>query len=116
MLHRIKNFFFDLKMKHQRAKKGYCDRDVWNVCTFIEETLLNILIEFRTTHMSYPMECKTVEEWDKIIDRMIFLLGEMDEDKCSFKTDHLEDKIYYQRQCKDEFYELLKKWHWNLWS
>lgn len=112
----IRRFIYNLKMRHQRAKKGYCDLDVYNVNTFIEEKLLNILKEFRKTHMSYPMECKSSEAWDKVIDRMIFLLEEMDEDKCSFKTLDLGDKLDYQRRCKDEFYDLLKKWHWNLWS
>lgn len=116
MIRKIKDFFFNLKMRHQRAKKGYCDLDVWNVNMFIEEKLLNVLKEFRQTHMSHPMEFESSAEWNNVIDRMVFLLEEMNDDKCSFKTNCLGDKIDYQERCKDEFYDLLKKWHWHLWS
>lgn len=111
---------FERKMAKQRARKGYCDLDVWNIDTFIEDRLYNILKEFKKKHMTYPMDI-TSEEWNDILSRMIFLLEEMNEDTCSIKAS-LDDKESYIRQseyiykCKDEFYDLLKKWHYDLWS
>lgn len=121
IFNKLKDIKFKRKMKKQRAKKGFCDIDVWNIDMFIENTLLNILKQFKKEHIGYPFDI-TSEEWDNIIDRMIFLLTEMNEKTCSMQYNYDENdkekyiKICeYQTKCKDEFYELLKKWHWNLW-
>lgn len=117
---RIKGKPFDLKMKIQRFKKGYCDLDVWNINTFIEEKLVAILKEYRERHIGYPISIEQ-EEWDETIDRMIFLLTEMNEYTCSLNCDEINIKDYnkisrYRNKCKNEFYHLLKKWHWDLWD
>lgn len=46
LIKKFKDWKFDRKMAKQRAKKGYCDLDVWNINTFIEEKLVAILKEF----------------------------------------------------------------------
>ena len=61
-----------------------------------------------------------MREWDNILDRMIFLLTEMDEETCSVKssfdnTESYKKKNEYMNKCKNEFYNLLKKWHYYLW-
>ena len=116
----MNNVKFNLKMKLQRLNKGYCDLDVWNINTFIEEKLVAILKEYKKTSMGHPTGINQ-EEWDKIIDRMIFLLTEMNEDTCSFKYEednlvNYNKKAKYRNKCKNEFYDLLKKWHWELWD
>lgn len=120
LIRKLKDWKFERKMAKQRAKKGYCDLDVWNIDNFIETTLVEILKEFKKDNNGYPPEL-TPEEWDKIIDRMIFLLTEMNEETCSMRFD-LGDKpekyfevSEYRTKCKDEFYDLLKRWHWALW-
>lgn len=119
----LKDLIFNVKLTYQRATKGYCDLDVWNVDAFIEDKLLKVLKEFRMTHATRPTECNSSEEWDKVLDKMISLLEEMNEDTCSLARsdkmtlhDYEEKKSHYRAQCKDEFYDLLKKWHWDLWS
>lgn len=119
MLRTFKEWKIDRKMAKQRAKKGYCDLDVWNINTFIEEKLVAMLKEFIKGNNGYPPEL-TPDEWDNILNRMIFLLTEMNEETCSKKTTGKDIKEYievcdYRNNCKDEFYELIKKWHWALW-
>lgn len=110
---------YEKKWAKQRAKKGYCDIDLWNIDCFIQNTLLKMLKEFRKSHHCYPM-CITSEEWDNILDRMIFLLTEMDEETCSMKIDGTSEsyakRTKYINKCKDEFYDLLKEYHFNLWD
>lgn len=120
LIRKFKDWKFDRKMAKQRAKKGYCDLDVWNINDFIETTLVKMLKEFIKENNGYPPEL-TPNEWDNILNRMIFLLTEMNEETCS-KQIKLGDssKKYlevarYRDKCKNEFYNLLKKWHWALW-
>lgn len=112
---KIKEKIFNLKMMYQRAKKGYCDLDVWNIDMFIEDKLLNILKEFRKDHVGYPYKI-TSEEWDKTLDRMIFLLFEMNGEKYNNSDMDILEICAYRKKCKDEFYDLLKEYHWDLWS
>lgn len=120
----INKYFFNLKMKLQRFKKGYCDEDVWNINAFIENKLLALFKEYKKRER-FGHPCGTTpEEWEKVIDRIIFLLTEMDEDTCSIQVD-INSKDFrnvflkqseYRNKCKDELYDLLKQWHWNLWD
>lgn len=115
---KLKDKIFNIKMKKQRTKKGYCDLDVWNIDLFIENKLLAILKEFKKNTISYPLDL-TKEEWDKILDRMIYLLTEMNEQTCSVQFDGTEESLVKQNELreksKNEFYDLLKKWHFELW-
>lgn len=110
---------FKRKMAKQRVRKGYCKLDLWNIDVFIQNTLLKMLKEFREHHFGYPMGM-TNDEWNKILDKMIFLLTEMDEDTCSMKIDGTSEsyakRTKYINKCKDEFYDLLKEYHFNLWD
>lgn len=120
MFRKLKDLKFDLKMRCQRFKKGYADVDTWNLDGFIEETFRKMLIQFREESMGYPMNL-TEQEWNKILDRMIFLLGEMNEENCSKKitynstAEELQEYYEYMTKCKDEFYDLMKEHHYKLW-
>ena len=77
---------FEEQMKQQRYERGYTDVDVWNMCGWFIETVRPMLIQLRETRHGSPIttEGKDVHEaWDDILDRMIFLLGEMDEKTCT---------------------------------
>ena len=86
------------KARKQRAQRGYADVDVWNIDSWFMRTVLPMLRQFRKKHNGVPSSFlsgydSTPEEretanakWEGILDRMIFLLEEMDEDKCSMKN------------------------------
>lgn len=42
----VKNFFRTIKWAYQRATKGYCDIDLWNLDQFYSKTFINTLKEF----------------------------------------------------------------------
>ena len=95
---------FEERARQQRAKRGYADVDVWNMDSWFMRTILPMLKQFRKTHHGVPGSflssySPTDEEreaadakWNGILDRMIFLLDEMDVDKCSMKNPY--QKMY----------------------
>lgn len=85
---------FSETMRKQRYERGYADIDVWDMSEWFINTAGPMLRQLRETHHGSPSylgknyvdengnmvntECH--EEWDRILDRMIFLLGEMKEE------------------------------------
>ena len=84
--------------RRQREKRGYSDTDVWNMNDWFIGTVTPMLKQFRKRHNGIPglflkSYTPTPEEreeansrWEQILDRMIFLITEMDMDKCSMKN------------------------------
>lgn len=127
MFWRLKEKFWDLKMKKERAKKGYCRQDVWNINSWFLDIIPKILKDFNEGRLGYPCDLSN-DEWDNIIKRMIFCFEEANEDTCSqineynFDTD--TEKWFkrrneigeYQNHMKNEGLELFSKYFWNLWD
>jgi len=64
----IKLFFKSIKNAWQRATKGYCDSDIWNLDYYYSDLIADTLKEYRENTISYPMyldgaECPSLEEW-----------------------------------------------------
>ena len=148
---KIKKLFRELKNKRQRAKKGYADSDLWNLDYWFLDIMPRMLKQFRDTTDSAPVfsipgatidNCH--EKWREILDRMIFLLEEMDEYKCSYKNPYQEEfeeliesedltqtimdsfmdkyngeeinKAKHMELCKEEFFYLFSKYFYDLWN
>lgn len=94
------------KVKRQRTERGFADSDCWNIYAWFLEMIPQMLTQLRNNLHGYPAklmppkkakgaaspdETKAGEEagqkqWEAILDRMIFLLREMNEDTCSFQN------------------------------
>ncbi len=106
---RKKDAAFARKCARQRAGRGFSDRDVWNFCDWFIEVVRPMLQQLRATMTGFPMDdeiapgywhvhtccseeakeqadAEARQRWEGILERMIFLLGEMDEDSCSMKN------------------------------
>lgn len=93
-----------LKKSQQRAKRGFSDIDVWSIDAWFLEVMPQMLKAFKEHQDGFPSkflnstnptdeeEKAASEKWDGILDRMIFLLNEMDEDKCSMKNPYEKEK------------------------
>jgi len=78
MLHYIKNLY--LRLRHGA---GCCD--VFDLQTYLAIKIIKPLKVFRKSHLlGHPIEFKSQEEWEKIIDEMIWAFEHLlknDEDK-----------------------------------
>ncbi len=95
---------FEERMAKQRAKRGFCDRDVWNIDYWFCNTISPMLKQLTKNMTGYHcldengniISCvfdKTEEEdamyakrWKDTILHLAFLADEMDKDKCSMKN------------------------------
>ena len=112
---KAKHFFKCIKWSKQRAKRGFADSDVWSMCTYLEELMPAMLQHLKDNRMGSPgclgenytdengiLQNETChEEWDKILDRMVFLWKELDEKTCSEKNKY--EKEY--SKASDEFHK-----------
>ena len=69
-IERIKWFFRQCKYTIQRARRGYCDADTWNMCDEIIPLLGSMLKQFKAEHNGVPNiyfdKAQDVDEGDKI--------------------------------------------------
>ncbi|MBR2788161.1 MAG: hypothetical protein IKD94_03260 [Erysipelotrichaceae bacterium] len=93
---------YEDELRMQKYARGYSNRDVYNLCYEFPRTMSKILKDFKKKKCSYwPLdedfhrisderasekEDVYVSRADQLLDRMIFLLNEMDEEKCSMKN------------------------------
>ena len=113
----LKQIARDIKWSHQRIWKGYCDYDLFSIDSWFMKVMPRMLRKFKETRHGSPVTINNASqdvflddeernqavhsEWDKILDRMIFLLGEMDEYSCSQQNSFADE--YFE-----EIEELLK--------
>lgn len=105
LLAKLKHFRSCIRWSKQRITRGYSDYDVWEMFSFLQTIIPDMLQTLKDTRMGSPAylgenytndegvlandTCH--EEWDKILDRMIFLWREIDEDTCSQKNPYDEE-------------------------
>jgi hypothetical protein len=104
--------------------KGYDSVDTFETFAKFRERYLKILTEYRKNHVGYVFEM-TADEWDAIIDEMIYHLHYMDEETV---TDELEKGVpddwlashktvnYILDKHKDAFFELFSRYFYHLWD
>lgn len=121
---KIKDAYWEVRYGFQRMLKGYDVVDTFETFAKFIERYTKILTEYRKTHVGY-VGTMTNEEWETIIDEMLYHLKYMDEwtviqelEKdipedwsASFKTvNEILDKH------KNEFFKLFSEYFYNLWD
>lgn len=135
-LREIKNIPHAIKYRFQRAYKGFADCDTWSLDNYFIEVMKPALKYFKENQNGHPYDL-TEEEWNSILDRMIFLLSEMDVDTCSQQNEYYENTDWvndfdeetrkkavnrtieidkYIDSCKDEFFKLFSEYFYSLWD
>lgn len=122
--HWIREAYWEVRYGFQRMFKGYDSVDTFETFAKFRERYTKILKEYRKYHVGYCGEM-TEEEWDAVIDEMIYHLHYMDEEtvteelernvpddwSASYRTvNHILDKH------KDAFFELFSKYFYHLWD
>lgn len=106
----LRYFAHDIKMIFQRVNRGYCDADCWEMYTWFLDVVPAMLKQLKDTRWGSPANLgvnyenedgilvndKCHEEWDTILDKMIFLFHECDERRSTTTNPYEEDhnKIY----------------------
>ncbi len=131
----------EIKYFWQRGIRGYSDRDVWGIDDWFLNIIVPMLEQLKEVKQGYPPDL-TSEQWDEILDRMIFCFKEANEETCSmvneYETDfmfeiygnlekeskELENNYFeraeeienYQLQMKKEAFKLFSKYFHALWD
>ena len=114
-----KHFKRCVRWSWQRITRGYADCDTWNMFHYIQNLLPEMLQYLRDNRNGSPgylgqnytneegilVNDTCHEEWDKILDEMIFLWHESDEDTCTKKNPYEEEhsKALHEFECKYGF-------------
>lgn len=120
----VREVYWEIRYGFQRMFKGYDSVDTFETFAKFIERYTKILTEYRNTHIGY-VGTMTEEEWDGIIDEMIYHLKYMDEETV---TEELEKDVpddwsvsaitVYEvmDKHKDAFFKLFSEYFYNLWD
>ncbi len=101
----IKHFRKCIRWSLQRIARGYADCDKWNMYGYLQNLIPDMLQDLREDRHGSPgylgenytnedgilVNDTCHEEWNKILDRMIFLWRESNEDTCTMKNPYEEE-------------------------
>ena len=116
----------DFRYRCQRFKKGYSERDVWEMRDWFVRTAQPMLRELSTKAYNYPEEAGE-EQWRDLLWEMADLLEVMDywDDAAACKQAGLAPddksmeavKLISAEKCKarDRFFFLFNKWFYDMW-
>lgn len=71
----IGDFAFAVRMRWQKRTRGWSDLEIWNLDNTFCEWMIPRLKDFRARTFGYPEvpgECESLEEWQALLDEMIF--------------------------------------------
>lgn len=120
-----KDFYLFIREFCFFIKNGYPYEAVYNHFNYISNHISKILEEYLSYHHGYPYDI-TNEEWENIINTLIYLLEQIDEDRydetnewdmqketaLSYET----EKWNYLKKNSKEFFELYNKYFFSLWD
>ena len=102
---KIKYFIKCMRWSWQRIIRGYADCDKWNMYQYLQNLIPDMLQDLRDNRYGSPgflgenyenedgilVNDTCHEEWNKILDRMIFLWRESNENTCTKKNPYEEE-------------------------
>lgn len=127
----ISHFWYDLRCRCQRFKRGYSYSDVWSMDYWFVHTIKPMLIHLRDHGIGVPYElyqdgANEREAWENILTEMINCLDMVGEDNVRKKLDLWYDKSLTHEDYKlirdtmdknkDRFFELFSKYFYSLWD
>ena len=72
LIYKIKDGLKHLKWKIQKIFRGYSDIEMWNLDDTISKWIVPKLKEFKKITQGHPASLDTFEEWQDMLDEMIF--------------------------------------------
>lgn len=122
--HKIRDIYWEIRYGFQRMFKGYDYVDTFGLCDKFIDRYYKILTEYKKNLHGHPAHM-TEEEWNNIIDQMLFHLYYMDED-------HIDEELgkdvpdswiptwkttgEIMEHHKNEFFKLFSEHFYDLWD
>lgn len=104
----IKRWF---KYFWQRRTRGWDDSETWSLDYSLAKIIAPRLKRFKEVKCCHPMEL-TQEEWDTILDKMIFAFEKLGEDDYQWPYEEIPDEV---GKAVEEGRELFHKYYHDLW-
>lgn len=120
----IRDTYWEIRYGFQRMFKGYDSVDVFETYYKFIDRYSKILTRLKKNHVGYPYDLDE-EEWENILDEMIYHLHYMVEDNVvdDLKRDVPEEWNPSQKNVdmimdkhKNEFFKLFSEYFYNLWD
>lgn len=121
---KIKEFYRETRYGFQRMFKGYDAVDTFEIYAKFIDRYSKILTEYKKNMHGYP-GTMTEEEWNKIVDDMLFHLYWMDENNVEKELEKGVPENWYpclkatgeiMDKHKNEFFKLFSEYFYNLWD
>ena len=128
---KISDFWYDLRVRFQRFKRGYSYSDVWDIDSWFMTMVKPMLIHLRDHGIGIPFDLYNHEDeneridWENILTEMVECLDLMNEDAAQ-KYLNIADDDYsiesYKKvnnlmdEKKNRFFELFSKYFFSLWD
>lgn len=133
--YRIKDFWYDLRYRIQRFKRGYGNRDVWDIDCWFIRTIKPMLIQLRDEGNGIPGKLYVTDGdnerilWENILTEMIDCLDMMKEDNVykflgfgefeDYKRMTIDDVKHVNgimENNKNRFFELFSEYFYYIWD
>lgn len=124
MKRKITNIYYKVRYGFERMFNDYDSIDRYNTFEKFTERYSKILTDYRKNHWGYPYKVSS-DEWDNIIDEMIYHLRYMNEDNVESElckdvpenwTPTFKTVNEIMERHKDEFFKLFSKYFFDLWD
>ena len=112
-----------LKWRYQRFIRGWADEDTWDIDWWFIKTLSPLLKKFKEDNDCNPFKLSE-EEWDTILDNMIYYLEGMNEESAvkqlygegaNLTVDDYKKISNHMATSKEKFFELFAQYFYDLW-
>lgn len=138
-----KYFFINIKFKlknfWQRGKYGFAESDSWEIDNWFSTVFPKIIRNLKNNCHGYPgkfiydknnniiSEKEAIEKWKLILERIAFCLEESDPEKSTYKglnnvynendwREKQRELMKYRNNMKNEAFDLIKEYYWDLWD
>ena len=127
LYYKFRMFWYNVRARCQRFKRGWAYRDVWNMNDWFRNTIRPMFIYLADNHVGVPAEFENDPDgWKKVLNKMATCLQFMDEDSViaslgihDYKDMTAEDYKNVKKlmiEYKNRFFELFSKYYFDLWD
>lgn len=104
-----------LKYSKQRANRGFCDYDVWDIDTWFLNTTPKMLRQLATTASGYPDHMDGIESFEDWQNTLLTMANYFEQAQMNF--DNVSDSSYEEaKTCLNKGMELFTKYFFTLWD